>query len=57
MGAPLRRAGIAALFTIGVSALAVDGHADIYKSVDANGARVDVTETLWLDGRASRPSA
>ena len=27
------------------------------KSVDANGARVDVTETLWLDGRASRPSA
>jgi hypothetical protein len=27
------------------------------KSVDANGSRIDVTETLWLDGKATKPTA
>ena len=26
------------------------------KSVGADGARVDVTETLWLDGKATNPA-
>jgi hypothetical protein len=26
------------------------------KGVDENGARVDVTEKLWLDGKASKPA-
>jgi hypothetical protein len=27
------------------------------KSVDANGSRIDVTEPLWLDGKATKPTA
>ncbi len=26
------------------------------KGVDAKGARIDVTETLWLDGKATNPA-